>query len=82
MRGFRSLPSLSLTALLASIASAPLATAQERGDELKPAPNRRPDEGKGPFKTLVIRGGMLIDGGWLAGWALLAAVIAAVGMIL
>ena len=30
----------------------------------------------GPFV-----GGMLIDGGWLAGWALLAAVIAAVGMI-
>ena len=26
------------------------------------APNRRADEGKGPFKTLVIRGAMLIDG--------------------
>ena len=29
---------------------------------LKPAPDRRPDEGKGPFKTLVIRGVMVIDG--------------------
>jgi imidazolonepropionase-like amidohydrolase len=31
-------------------------------DPLTPAPNRRPDEGRGPFKTLVIRGVMLIDG--------------------
>ena len=29
---------------------------------LTPAPDRRADEGKGPFKTLVIRGVMLIDG--------------------
>ena len=28
----------------------------------KPAPDRKPDEGKGPFKTLAIRGVMLIDG--------------------
>jgi imidazolonepropionase-like amidohydrolase len=27
-----------------------------------PAPNRGPEEGKGPFKTLVIRGAFLIDG--------------------
>jgi imidazolonepropionase-like amidohydrolase len=27
-----------------------------------PAPSRRPDEGQGPFKTLVIRGAVLIDG--------------------
>lgn len=46
---------LSLTAPLAALA-------QERGDNLKPAPNRRADEGKGPFKTLVIRNAMLIDG--------------------
>jgi imidazolonepropionase-like amidohydrolase len=38
------------------------ASAQERGDNLTAAPNRRPDEGKGPFKTLVVRGAMLIDG--------------------
>jgi imidazolonepropionase-like amidohydrolase len=31
-------------------------------DSLRPAPDRRSDEGKGPFKTLVIRGVMLIDG--------------------
>jgi len=31
-------------------------------ESLRPAPNRRADEGKGPFKTLVIRGAMLIDG--------------------
>jgi imidazolonepropionase-like amidohydrolase len=29
---------------------------------LTPAPNRGPDEGRGPFKTLVIRGAILIDG--------------------
>ncbi len=60
MRGFRSLATLSLAALFLS--AAPFLLAQDRGDELKPAPNRRSDEGRGPFKTLVIRGGMLIDG--------------------
>ncbi len=34
----------------------------EEPETLKPAPHRRPDEGKGPFKTMVIRGAMLIDG--------------------
>lgn len=29
---------------------------------VKPAPDRRADEGLGPFETLVIRGGILIDG--------------------
>jgi imidazolonepropionase-like amidohydrolase len=29
---------------------------------LMPAPNRRADEGRGPFKTLVVRGAILIDG--------------------
>ncbi|HEX2455052.1 MAG TPA: hypothetical protein VHI99_15225 [Vicinamibacterales bacterium] len=33
-----------------------------REGALQPAPTRRPDEGRGPFKTLVIRGAMLIDG--------------------
>jgi len=33
---------------------------QEGG--LVPAPNRRADEGRGPFKTLAIRGAILIDG--------------------
>jgi imidazolonepropionase-like amidohydrolase len=31
-------------------------------ESLRPAPNRRADEGKGPYNTLVIRGAMLIDG--------------------
>jgi imidazolonepropionase-like amidohydrolase len=34
----------------------------EQQNKIIPAPNRRPDEGKGPFKTMVIRGAMLIDG--------------------
>src|SRR5688500_59447 len=40
-------------------------TAQEPAEPregLTGAPNRRADEGKGPFKTLVIRGVMVIDG--------------------
>ena len=36
--------------------------AQEDSVRIIPAPNRRADEGKGPFKTFVIRGAMLIDG--------------------
>ena len=38
------------------------APAQPRNEGLRGAPDRRPDEGKGPFKTLVIRGVMVIDG--------------------
>jgi imidazolonepropionase-like amidohydrolase len=34
----------------------------QTADALNPAPNRRADEGKGPYNTLVIRGVMLIDG--------------------
>ena len=60
MRGFRHLVPLTFVAFAVALASS--APAQERGDQLKPAPNRGPDEGKGPFKTMVIRGGMLIDG--------------------
>ena len=29
---------------------------------LTPGPNRRADEGRGPFKTLVVRGAILVDG--------------------
>ncbi len=41
-----------------------LVGAQQRQPEaqLIPAPPRRPDEGMGPFRTLVIRGAILIDG--------------------
>lgn len=38
------------------------AAQQQQGQQLVNAPNRRADEGKGPYKTLVIRGAMLIDG--------------------
>jgi imidazolonepropionase-like amidohydrolase len=38
------------------------AQVEQQRERLIPAPNRRADEGKGPFKTMVIRGAMLIDG--------------------
>lgn len=37
-------------------------SAQRTETSLRPAPNRRADEGKGPCKLMVIRGAMLIDG--------------------
>jgi imidazolonepropionase-like amidohydrolase len=44
----------------------PAAPAPQRAaandESLRPAPNRRADEGNGPYATLVIRGAMLIDG--------------------
>jgi imidazolonepropionase-like amidohydrolase len=40
----------------------PPAQAVAEREPLKPAPARRADEGRGPFKTLVIRGAILIDG--------------------
>ncbi|HWP82405.1 MAG TPA: amidohydrolase [Bacteroidota bacterium] len=48
--------------LLASFDLSAVAQEGERGPQLIPAPNRRADEGKGPFKTFVIRAVMLIDG--------------------
>src|SRR4051812_3919476 len=38
------------------------AGANEKVRAPAPAPNRRPDEGAGPYKRLVIRGATLIDG--------------------
>jgi imidazolonepropionase-like amidohydrolase len=35
---------------------------QNPEDKIVPAPSRRPGEGLGPFKTMVIRGAVLIDG--------------------
>jgi imidazolonepropionase-like amidohydrolase len=52
---------LAVAAAALAIAASAVPRAQER-DPLKAAPNRRADEGKGPYKTLVIRGVMLIDG--------------------
>jgi len=54
----------SLTVLVAqqpSTSSQPQRPGGSR-EGLTAAPDRRPNEGKGPFKTLVIRGVMLIDG--------------------
>src|SRR6478672_3497543 len=42
--------------------AAPRPAAAAQDDALRPAPNRRADEGKGPYKTLVVRGATLIDG--------------------
>jgi imidazolonepropionase-like amidohydrolase len=57
---------MSMAAPLIAQQQRPPAANQPRGavpdDTLRPAPNRRADEGKGPYKTLVVRGAMLIDG--------------------
>lgn len=53
------MPALALALALGAMT---IAQAQEPPPRINPAPNRGPDEGRGPFKTLVIRGAMLIDG--------------------
>src|SRR3954468_10112169 len=40
----------------------PQAAAALMDDTLRPPQNRRPEEGKGPYKTLFTRGATLIDG--------------------
>jgi imidazolonepropionase-like amidohydrolase len=35
---------------------------EQRQPQITPAPNRKADEGRGPFKTFMIRGAILIDG--------------------
>ncbi|HEY6400027.1 MAG TPA: amidohydrolase, partial [Blastocatellia bacterium] len=52
---------MSALALTLALSALTTALAQEP-PRLNPAPNRGPDEGRGPFKILVIRGAMLIDG--------------------
>jgi hypothetical protein len=49
-------------ALTAQNPAQPLAEQPLQRETLAPAPNRAGGEGVGPFKTLVIRGAMLIDG--------------------
>lgn len=59
------MPSSSLILVAALLAQQPPQAAPQQPQqprELVPAPNRRPDEGRGPFKTFVIRGATLIDG--------------------
>ncbi len=53
---------IGLAALLATIlAPAPIAQAQERA-RMERVPDREPGEGAGPYRRLVIRSAMLIDG--------------------
>jgi imidazolonepropionase-like amidohydrolase len=51
-------------AAVAALTAAPLAqqATRPRDEPLKAAPARRADEGKGPYKTMVIRGAILMDG--------------------
>jgi imidazolonepropionase-like amidohydrolase len=57
-----------ISAVIIALALAPnvmqrgAAQAQEPPPQIVPAPARGADEGRGPFKTLVIRAAMLIDG--------------------
>ncbi len=53
---------IGLAALLATVlAPAPIAQAQERA-RMERVPDRQPGEGAGPYRRLVIRSAMLIDG--------------------
>ena len=52
-----------MAALLAGAASAPAIRAARRpAQRMERVPDRQPGEGEGPFRRLVIRGAMLIDG--------------------
>src|SRR5262245_12810424 len=53
---------IALSALIVPIPSFVSIVGQELPTQIVAAPNRAPDEGRGPFRTLVIRGAMLIDG--------------------
>src|SRR6266511_2838167 len=48
--------------LVAQSPTQPLAQSAPQRDPLTQAPNRAASEGIGPFKTMVVRGAMLIDG--------------------
>ena len=48
--------------LVAQTPTQPLDQTALQRDPLRPAPNRAPGEGLGPYNTMVIRGAMLIDG--------------------
>ena len=47
---------------LASFGNVSIVSAQDDDQQVKGAPDRRADEGQGPFKRLIIRGATLIDG--------------------
>ena len=49
-----------IVAMMACLSIA--AASAQQAETIRPASARKADEGKGPFKTLVVRGAMLIDG--------------------
>jgi imidazolonepropionase-like amidohydrolase len=53
---------LALTVLLGFTLSVWPQTSPQERRSIPPAPDRRPDEGEGPFARLIIRGATLIDG--------------------
>src|SRR5262245_42201352 len=57
-----SLVAMSASAIRAQNPAQPLDQTPLQRDPLRPAPNRAPGEGLGPYKTMVVRGAMLIDG--------------------
>jgi len=62
---FAAVPAAILVAaagLASGLGSTPGRAVAQQQEQLQPAPPRGPDEGAGPFGTLVIRGGTLIDG--------------------
>jgi imidazolonepropionase-like amidohydrolase len=64
-RGFTTLLLITLSFVLTNdllTANAVLLQDPPPPPQISPAPNRGPDEGRGPFKTLIIRGAILIDG--------------------
>ena len=52
---------LTAAVALAGVAALPALEAQER-PRMERVPDRRPGEGEGPYRRLVIRGAMVIDG--------------------
>lgn len=62
MSPLRPSPALHAALLALAVAALPVPPASAQQQELNPAPARRADEGKGPFRTFVIRGATLIDG--------------------
>ena len=55
-------PVLAIAAVFLLQAPAPAAAQDEEEKTVTPAPDRRPDEGEGPFERLIIRGATVIDG--------------------
>ena len=54
--------SAAIVAAITGVLTAQTPPPSQSGPKLIPAPARRADEGRGPFKTLVIRGAIVIDG--------------------